>query len=195
MNHPMASDPRGFHRPRRLPGYSKRAPRGLGDPKSVHARSEEIRRAGWWWKSGKGFTSNMSGWRQMPAFRRTRIAVLHQNKTTRLAYNLETLLSRNYEKNICHRYAAVCLVTWLLAVSPGQGRPLNIKERSLPNGLKVVRCRTLLARPSHPRLVDVGSKNDPPNRKALRIFEHLMFKLPKYEVRNDGPAYGRCRRL
>jgi zinc protease len=59
--------------------------------------------------------------------------------------------------------------------------PLNIKERTLPNGLKVVSVRDN----SSPTvaihvLYNVGSKNDPPGRNGFaHLFEHIMFKSTK----------------
>src|SRR5678809_1505581 len=56
--------------------------------------------------------------------------------------------------------------------------PLNIKERTLPNGLKVVSLQDN----SSPTLAihvwyDVGSKDDPQGRSGFaHMFEHLMFK-------------------
>jgi zinc protease len=59
--------------------------------------------------------------------------------------------------------------------------PLNIKERTLPNGLRVVSLQDN----SSPTvaihvLYDVGSKNDPPGRNGFaHLFEHIMFKSTK----------------
>ena len=59
--------------------------------------------------------------------------------------------------------------------------PLNIKERTLANGLRVVTLRDN----SSPTVAihvwyDVGSKNDPPNRNGFaHLFEHIMFKSTK----------------
>src|SRR6185295_14405499 len=59
--------------------------------------------------------------------------------------------------------------------------PLNIKERTLANGLKVVSLQDN----SSPTVAihvwyDVGSKNDPPGRNGFaHLFEHIMFKSTK----------------
>src|SRR5438067_927269 len=59
--------------------------------------------------------------------------------------------------------------------------PMNIKERTLPNGLKVVSLQDN----SSPTIAihvwyDVGSKNDPPGRNGFaHLFEHIMFKSTK----------------
>ena len=59
--------------------------------------------------------------------------------------------------------------------------PLNIKERTLPNGLKVVSLQDN----SSPTVAihvwyDVGSKNDPAGRNGFaHLFEHIMFKSTK----------------
>src|SRR6267378_8528600 len=59
--------------------------------------------------------------------------------------------------------------------------PLNIKERTLPNGLHIVSLQDN----SSPTvaihmLYDVGSKNDPPGRNGFaHLFEHIMFKSTK----------------
>ena len=56
--------------------------------------------------------------------------------------------------------------------------PLNIKERTLPNGLTVVSLQDN----SSPTVAihlwyNVGSKNDPPHRNGFaHLFEHIMFK-------------------
>jgi zinc protease len=59
--------------------------------------------------------------------------------------------------------------------------PLNIKERTLPNGFRVVSLQDN----SSPTVAihvwyDVGSKNDPPHRNGFaHLFEHIMFKSTK----------------
>jgi zinc protease len=59
--------------------------------------------------------------------------------------------------------------------------PLNLKERTLQNGLKVVSLQDN----SSPTVsihmwYDVGSKNDPPHRNGFaHLFEHIMFKSTK----------------
>jgi zinc protease len=77
---------------------------------------------------------------------------------------------------------AAC-ATALIATAYGQVKvaPLNIKERTLANGLKVV----TLQDNSSPTVAihvwyDVGSKNDPPGRNGFaHLFEHIMFKSTK----------------
>ncbi|MEP6848888.1 MAG: insulinase family protein, partial [Acidobacteriota bacterium] len=59
--------------------------------------------------------------------------------------------------------------------------PLDIKERTLPNGLKVVSLRdnTSPTVAIHV-LYNVGSKNDPAGRNGFaHLFEHIMFKSTK----------------
>ena len=59
--------------------------------------------------------------------------------------------------------------------------PLNIKERTLPNGLKVVSLQDN-ASPTVAIHVwyDVGGKNDPEGRSGFaHMFEHMMFKSTK----------------
>lgn len=59
--------------------------------------------------------------------------------------------------------------------------PLNIKERTLSNGLRVVSVQDN----SNPTVsihvwYDVGGKNDPPGRSGFaHMFEHMMFKATK----------------
>ena len=59
--------------------------------------------------------------------------------------------------------------------------PLNIKQRTLPNGLKVVSLQDT----SSPTVAihvwyDVGGKNDPQGRSGFaHMFEHMMFKSTK----------------
>jgi zinc protease len=81
------------------------------------------------------------------------------------------------------------LVFFLMAIFVPTGQalaqvkvaPLNIKERILPNGLRVVSLRDN----SSPTvaihvLYDVGSKNDPAGRNGFaHLFEHIMFKSTK----------------
>lgn len=72
---------------------------------------------------------------------------------------------------------AVCLTTF------GQARitPMNIKQRTLPNGLRVVS----LQENSSPTVAihvwyNVGSKDDPEGRSGFaHMFEHMMFKSTK----------------
>ncbi len=59
--------------------------------------------------------------------------------------------------------------------------PLNLRERTLPNGLKVVSVQDN----SNPTVsihvwYDVGGKDDPPGRSGFaHMFEHMMFKSTK----------------
>lgn len=82
------------------------------------------------------------------------------------------------------RKISVLLFVLMLAFSAfGQTKvaPLNIKERTLANGLRVVSVRDN----SSPSVAvhvwyNVGSKNDPENRNGFaHLFEHLMFKSTK----------------
>ena len=59
--------------------------------------------------------------------------------------------------------------------------PLNIKERTLANGLRVVSVQDNSAPLVAVQVwYDVGSKNDPPKRSGFaHLFEHLMFKSTK----------------
>src|SRR5688572_31578212 len=60
--------------------------------------------------------------------------------------------------------------------------PLNIKERTLANGMKIVSVQDN----SNPTVsihvwYDVGGKNDPPGRSGFaHMFEHMMFKATKH---------------
>ncbi len=77
---------------------------------------------------------------------------------------------------------AVLALTFCLATF-GQTivAPLNIKQRTLPNGLKVVSLQDN----SSPTVAihvwyDVGGKNDPQGRSGFaHMFEHMMFKSTK----------------
>jgi zinc protease len=74
--------------------------------------------------------------------------------------------------------AVVCAVA---AAAQVKVAPLNIKERSLPNGLRVVSVQDS----SSPTVsihvwYDVGGKNDPPGRSGFaHLFEHMMFKATR----------------
>lgn len=59
--------------------------------------------------------------------------------------------------------------------------PLEIKERTLANGLRVVTHRDASSPTVAVRvLYDVGGKNDPPGRSGFaHLFEHMMFKSTK----------------
>ena len=73
------------------------------------------------------------------------------------------------------------LVLSLTAAAQVKVAPLNVKERTLPNGLRVVSLQDN----SSPTvaihmLYDVGSKNDPSGRNGFaHLFEHIMFKSTK----------------
>src|SRR6476660_7937327 len=75
----------------------------------------------------------------------------------------------------------VILILALGAVAQVRVAPLNIKERTLPNGLRVVSLRDN-ASPTISIHVwyNVGSKDDPEGRSGFaHMFEHLMFKSTK----------------
>ncbi|HLA95899.1 MAG TPA: pitrilysin family protein, partial [Pyrinomonadaceae bacterium] len=59
--------------------------------------------------------------------------------------------------------------------------PLNIKERTLPNGLKVVSVQDSSSPTASIHVwYDVGGKNDPPGKSGFaHMFEHMMFKATK----------------
>ncbi|MGH9949880.1 MAG: M16 family metallopeptidase, partial [Pyrinomonadaceae bacterium] len=59
--------------------------------------------------------------------------------------------------------------------------PLNIKERTLPNGMKVVAVQDSTSPTVSIHVwYDVGGKNDPPGRSGFaHMFEHMMFKATK----------------
>jgi len=73
------------------------------------------------------------------------------------------------------------LASGLAAFAQTKVAPLNIKERTLSNGLKVVS----LVDNSSPTVsihvwYNVGGKNDPPGRSGFaHMFEHMMFKSTK----------------
>ena len=74
---------------------------------------------------------------------------------------------------------ALCLVTPALAQV--KVAPLNIKERTLANGMRIVSVQDN-ASPTVSVHVwyDVGGKNDPPGRSGFaHLFEHMMFKATK----------------
>lgn len=76
-----------------------------------------------------------------------------------------------------------CLIAAFTSVAVAQLNvaPLDIKQRSLANGLKVVSVRDN----SSPTVsihvwYDVGGKNDPPGRSGFaHLFEHMMFKATR----------------
>ena len=59
--------------------------------------------------------------------------------------------------------------------------PLNIKQRTLPNGMKVVSLQDNSSPTAAIHVwYDVGGKNDPPGRSGFaHMFEHMMFKSTK----------------
>ena len=80
----------------------------------------------------------------------------------------------------------VCLLVLIITAVPAFGQlkvaPLDIKERTLANGLRVV---TLQDNSSPTASIhvwyDVGGKNDPPGRSGFaHMFEHMMFKATKH---------------
>ena len=79
--------------------------------------------------------------------------------------------------------ALFCLFALAAATTAAQVKvaPLDIKQRTLANGLKIVSVRDN----SSPTVAihvwyDVGSKNDPPGRNGFaHLFEHIMFKSTK----------------
>ena len=78
---------------------------------------------------------------------------------------------------------SILAIALLVQTSFGQIKvaPLNIKQRTLPNGLKVVSVQDT----SSPTVsihvwYDVGGKNDPQGRSGFaHMFEHMMFKSTK----------------
>lgn len=75
----------------------------------------------------------------------------------------------------------IALLAAFSAAAQVKVAPLNIKERTLPNGLKVVSVRDN----SSPTvaihvLYNVGGKNDPQGKSGFaHMFEHMMFKSTK----------------
>ena len=78
-------------------------------------------------------------------------------------------------------FGALLLAVALTSFAQVKVAPLAIKERTLPNGLKVVSLQDN----SSPTVAihvfyNVGSKNDPPGRNGFaHLFEHIMFKSTK----------------
>jgi zinc protease len=72
----------------------------------------------------------------------------------------------------------IALCTAIVAFAQVKVAPLNIKERTLANGLRVVSVQDN----TNPTVsihvwYDVGGKNDPPGRSGFaHLFEHMMFK-------------------
>ena len=77
--------------------------------------------------------------------------------------------------------AALCAAAAISSFAQVTVAPLDIKERTLANGLKVVSLQDN----SSPTVAihlwyDVGSKNDPEHRNGFaHLFEHIMFKSTK----------------
>ncbi len=82
------------------------------------------------------------------------------------------------------RIALILVITAMLSIaSIAQVKvaPLNIKERTLPNGLKVVSLQDKTS-PTVAIHVwySVGGKNDPPGKSGFaHMFEHMMFKATR----------------
>jgi zinc protease len=83
-------------------------------------------------------------------------------------------------------YTSIFVAALTMAIAVGgfgqiKVAPLDIKERTLPNGLKVVSLRDN----SSPTVAihvwyNVGGKNDPPGKSGFaHMFEHMMFKSTK----------------
>ncbi len=81
-------------------------------------------------------------------------------------------------------FAATLAIAFLLTVTTFaqvKTTPLDIKERSLANGMRIVSVQDS----SSPTVsihvwYDVGGKNDPPGRSGFaHMFEHMMFKATK----------------
>ena len=76
---------------------------------------------------------------------------------------------------------ALVLIGSICTAAQVKVAPLDIKQRTLQNGLKVVTLRDN----SSPTVsihvwYDVGGKNDPPGRSGFaHMFEHMMFKATK----------------
>lgn len=86
-------------------------------------------------------------------------------------------------KKIYAFVSTLAILCGLALTAPAQVRvaPLNIKERRLSNGMRVVSVRDN----TNPTVAihvwyDVGSKDDPEGRSGFaHLFEHLMFKSSK----------------
>ncbi len=83
---------------------------------------------------------------------------------------------RNFSKITLLLIFALCLS--LSAIGQVKVKPMNIKQRTLGNGMKIVSLQDN----SSPTVAihvwyDVGGKNDPPGRSGFaHMFEHMMFK-------------------
>jgi zinc protease len=78
-------------------------------------------------------------------------------------------------------FFAIALCSVIASYGQIKVAPLDIKERTLPNGLRVV---TLQDNSSPTASIhvwyDVGGKNDPPGKSGFaHMFEHMMFKATK----------------
>lgn len=77
--------------------------------------------------------------------------------------------------------AFICALFAVSAFAQLKVAPLNIKERTLKNGMRIVSVQDN----SNPTVsihvwYDVGGKNDPPGRSGFaHMFEHMMFKATK----------------
>jgi zinc protease len=78
--------------------------------------------------------------------------------------------------------AIIALLSAVTVLGQVKVAPLDIKERTLANGLRVVTLRDS----SSPTVsihvwYDVGGKNDPPGRSGFaHMFEHMMFKATRH---------------
>jgi zinc protease len=85
---------------------------------------------------------------------------------------------------IVNTFIAVAIISFLSSDSAAQLKvaPLEIKERTLANGMRVISHRDT----SSPTVsihvwYDVGGKDDPPGRSGFaHMFEHMMFKATKH---------------
>jgi zinc protease len=109
-----------------------------------------------------------------------KVFTITNNKYSVLAYYRHLLSGE-----ICMRlkWFSVFLLFALVSAISAQVRvaPLNIKERTLPNGLRVVSLRDNTS-PTISLHVwyNVGSKDDPQGRSGFaHMFEHMMFKSTK----------------
>lgn len=90
-------------------------------------------------------------------------------------YRQFTFRKLNMRRLIPILMLALCVTSTFAQVKVA---PLDIKQRTLPNGLKVVSVRdTTNPTVSIHMWYDVGGKNDPVGRSGFaHLFEHLMFK-------------------
>ncbi len=109
-----------------------------------------------------------------------------ESKTLLDAFAYKAGIDHPIEKNMKKINLFFAVFAFALAVCPaafGQARitPMNIKQRTLPNGLRVV---SLLDNSSPTVSIhvwyNVGSKDDPQGRSGFaHMFEHMMFKSTK----------------